>query len=44
MGRYKEKVAAYRYDPQQFGAGEGNRTLAFGLEGRCSTIELHPHI
>jgi hypothetical protein len=27
-----------------YGAGEGDRTLTFGLEGRCSTIELHPHI
>jgi hypothetical protein len=26
------------------GAGEGNRTLVFSLEGCCSTIELHPHI
>ena len=25
-----------------FGAGEGNRTLVFSLEGCCSTIELHP--
>lgn len=25
-----------------FGAGEGNRTLVGGLEGLCSTIELHP--
>jgi hypothetical protein len=24
------------------GAGEGNRTLVAGLEGQCSTIELHP--
>src|SRR5437588_12949896 len=23
-------------------AGEGNRTLVVCLEGRCSTIELHP--
>ena len=27
-----------------FGAGEGNRTLVIGLEGRGSTTELHPHI
>ena len=27
-----------------FGAGEGNRTLVFSLEGCCSTIELHPRI
>jgi hypothetical protein len=26
----------------EFGAGEGNRTLVFSLEGCCSTIELHP--
>ncbi len=25
------------------GAGEGNRTLVFSLEGCGSTIELHPH-
>ena len=25
------------------GAGEGDRTLATGLEGRGSTTELHPH-
>src|SRR5260221_2772117 len=25
-----------------FGAGKGNRTLVFSLEGCCSTIELHP--
>ena len=28
--------------PWKFGAGEGNRTLVFSLEGCCSTIELHP--
>ena len=28
---------------QGVGAGEGNRTLVFSLEGCCSTIELHPH-
>jgi hypothetical protein len=27
----------------KYGAGEGNRTLVFSLEGCCSTIELHPH-
>ena len=27
-----------------FGAGEGDRTLATGLEGRGSTTELHPQI
>ena len=29
---------------QDFGAGEGNRTLVVSLEGFCSTIELHPHV
>ena len=28
----------------KFGAGEGDRTLTAGLEGRNSTVELHPHI
>jgi hypothetical protein len=28
--------------PWMIGAGEGNRTLVFSLEGCCSTIELHP--
>jgi hypothetical protein len=27
---------------EELGAGEGNRTLVFSLEGCCSTIELHP--
>jgi hypothetical protein len=27
---------------ENVGAGEGNRTLVFSLEGCCSTIELHP--
>jgi hypothetical protein len=27
---------------EDFGAGEGNRTLVISLEGCCSTIELHP--
>jgi hypothetical protein len=32
-----------RYSGQiRNGAGEGNRTLVFSLEGCCSTIELHP--
>ena len=26
-----------------FGAGDGDRTHTAGLEGRGSTIELHPH-
>src|SRR5580692_10290686 len=29
---------------ENIGAGEGNRTLVFSLEGCCSTIELHPLI
>src|SRR5665213_1284389 len=29
---------------KNFGAGEGNRTLVFSLEGCCSTIELHPRM
>ena len=32
------------YRHMLFGAGEGNRTLATGLEGQGSTTELHPHI
>jgi hypothetical protein len=31
-----------RKNVQFIGAGEGNRTLVFSLEGCCSTIELHP--
>ena len=31
-----------RLSAEDFGAGEGNRTLVFSLEGCCSTIELHP--
>ncbi len=27
---------------EKFGAGDGNRTHVFSLEGCCSTIELHP--
>ena len=27
-----------------FGAGDGNRTHVFSLEGCCTTIVLHPHI
>src|SRR5262245_28377317 len=37
--------SSYRSDPSRsgiIGAGEGNRTLVFSLEGCCSTIELHP--
>ena len=28
---------------RRIGAGTGNRTRVFSLEGCCSTIELHPH-
>src|ERR1035437_3044413 len=31
-----------RQSIESIGAGEGNRTLVFSLEGCCSTIELHP--
>ena len=31
-----------RAGQKNIGAGEGNRTLVFSLEGCCSTIELHP--
>ncbi len=27
----------------RYGADAGNRILAVGLEGLCSTFELHPH-
>ena len=30
--------------PSGVGAGSGNRTHVFGLEGRRSAVELHPHI
>ena len=33
-------LLSYRHT---YGAGEGDRTLATGLEGRGSTTELHPH-
>lgn len=29
---------------ENFGAGEGDRTLVIWLEARCSAIELHPHV
>ena len=32
----------YPAELQAHGAGEGDRTLATGLEGRGSTTELHP--
>ena len=31
------------WKPQNFGAGDGNRTHVISLEGWSSTIELHPH-
>ena len=46
-----EAAAAWNRGPNDItevldfiGAGEGNRTLVFSLEGCCSTIELHPRI
>jgi hypothetical protein len=32
------------FEEKRVGAGEGNRTLVFSLEGCCSTIELHPRL
>ena len=40
--RGRESAAARR-PGNGHGAGEGNRTLIFSLEGCGSTIELHPH-
>jgi tetratricopeptide (TPR) repeat protein len=48
--REQQLVLQRQYAPAQWasiqnniaGAGEGNRTLVFSLEGCCSTIELHP--
>ena len=40
----RQVLSQLSYDPILFGAGEGDRTLTAGLEGRNSTIELHPHI
>src|SRR3954454_10695500 len=37
-----ERVGPSRCNNCWDGAGEGNRTLVFSLEGCCSTIELHP--
>ena len=34
--------AALHAEVLKLGAGEGNRTLVFSLEGCGSTIELHP--
>jgi hypothetical protein len=36
------KIRPSRQVYEKAGAGEGNRTLVFSLEGCCSTIELHP--
>ena len=30
--------------PNNYGAGDGNRTHVISLEGWSSTIELHPHL
>jgi hypothetical protein len=38
-----KKAEAAQSKAEFAGAGEGNRTLVFSLEGCCSTIELHPH-
>ena len=37
-------VTAAQAQVQCDGAGGGNRTLVFSLEGCCSTIELHPRL
>jgi hypothetical protein len=39
-----QHVAAPEAPIRGAGAGEGNRTLVFSLEGCCSTIELHPRM
>ncbi len=36
------EMAAARPEWRETGAGRGNRTLVFSLEGCCSTIELYP--
>ncbi len=38
--RYKRRAAFTAFHS---GAGEGNRTLVFSLEGCCITIMLRPH-
>ena len=38
----ERRVDVTNFCGQGVGAGEGNRTLVFSLEGCCSTIELHP--
>ena len=40
----RQMLSQLSYTPTYIGAGEGDRTLTAGLEGRNSTIELHPHI
>ena len=40
---YKRKFVERANCPTNYGAGEGNRTLATSLEGWGSTTELHPH-
>ena len=41
----RQVLSQLSYSPISLsGAGEGDRTLTAGLEGRNSTIELHPHI
>src|SRR3954452_3419737 len=40
LGTYRDPCL--RAGIESLGAGEGNRTLVFSLEGCCSTIELHP--
>ena len=39
----RQVLSQLSYGPGINGAGEGDRTLTAGLEGRNSTIELHPH-
>ena len=40
----RQVLSQLSYSPISLsGAGEGDRTLTAGLEGRNSTIELHPH-
>jgi hypothetical protein len=37
-------MIVYKSEAKRCGAGDGNRTHAICLEGRGSTIELHPHL
>ena len=41
--KVRDSESPFLADAEMAGAGEGNRTLVFSLEGCCSTIELHPH-